>query len=86
MSSVTGFVSRAVSPDIILTPLRIASPGFDQSITPEAFLPSWNKGHDDAFKRESNLDVNAKGYASDKTGARRKYSYGKGGGVLQPLL
>ena len=86
MSSVTGFSSRAVSPDIILTPLRLASPGFAQNLTPEALLPSWNKGIDDAFKRESNLDVHSKGYTSDKTGARRKYSYGRGGGVLQPQL
>ena len=82
--SVTGFSSRAVSPNIILTPQRLASPGFTQNLTPEALLPSWNKwGSNDAFQRETTSDLHSRGYASDKTGARKKSSYGRGG---VPLL
>ena len=83
--SVTGFSSRAVSPNINLTPQRLASPGFTQNLTPEALLPSWNKwGSNDAFQHETTSDLHSRGYASDKTGARKKSSYGRGGGV--PLL
>ena len=57
MSSVTGLSSRAVSPNFVLTPPRIASPGLEQSVTPESLLPSWNKGHDAAFKRASEDDI-----------------------------
>ena len=57
MSSVTGLSSRAVSPNFVLTPLRIASPGLEQSVTPESLLPSWNKGHDAAFKCASEDDI-----------------------------
>ena len=82
--SVTGLSSRAVSPNIILTPQRIASPGLQQNLTPEALLPSWNKwGSHDAFQHETNSDLHLRGYASDKTGARKKSSYGRGG---VPLL
>ena len=78
MSSVKGFISRAVSPNDIVTPIRIASPVIGEILTQDALLSSLSKVEpDDAFKFASDNDKHEKGYASDATGARKKYSYGK---------